>query len=607
MTVACNQFQNHNQLLRHGMLNWVTRGVFLGYQRNYLELQVDDLFLGDDAWDPETNTTSYDPADASRMTPGRRRPRDRLAPGPRPAAGHGLQRRRQRASTAPGDPLAAKFAEPAVNSAFGYINHTLEHPNLDCSTSPFITRQITDNLAWARDRGSRVTSAAEVVTGEHSGLANARPGNPGTIDPPSFDDVDVERRRRRVPAGTYEYALTARSPAGETVASTVENVGRERAASRVSFDAVCHAVGYDLYRRPAGGAWARVATLARAAPTRRPTTAPTRSSSRSPTPARPATPRTPPAANGAALAPYGQNPAFLAGLKAAGIRYVATDASKGYPRPRPSSASTPLPPGGVLRQRRPRRAALPEQRLLQRLAPGPAARRVQLDLRRAARRRRACRSPASRPAARRPRPGPSTSTSETRVMFRHVVTTTRGRTSSTRATSPTTTRRCPRPTRTRAASCTRSSTRWWTATRRPSTAPSAPLRAAHPHADRARRSRSRTAWAAERASVTAWLQDGRVYVRNAGARAVDVPLTGHDAGGSTAASGPAGSRSRAGAGAGPADRPIRPPRAHAGADRAGHDRHARAGHRRRREQRPTREQQARGRAATRAEADQASR
>ena len=44
------------------MLNWVTRGVFLGYQRNYLELQVDDLFLGDDAWDPATHTTDYDPA-----------------------------------------------------------------------------------------------------------------------------------------------------------------------------------------------------------------------------------------------------------------------------------------------------------------------------------------------------------------------------------------------------------------------------------------------------------------------------------------------------------------------------------------------------------------
>jgi hypothetical protein len=68
MTVASNENQSQAQLLRHGELNWVTRGVFLGYQRNYLELQVDDLFLGDDAWDPATHTTSYDPARASRMT-----------------------------------------------------------------------------------------------------------------------------------------------------------------------------------------------------------------------------------------------------------------------------------------------------------------------------------------------------------------------------------------------------------------------------------------------------------------------------------------------------------------------------------------------------------
>ena len=39
----------------------------------------------------------------------------------------------------------------------------------------------------------------------------------------------------------------------------------------------------------------------------------------------------PPAANGAALAPYGQNPAFARGLTAAGIRYVATRRVEGLP------------------------------------------------------------------------------------------------------------------------------------------------------------------------------------------------------------------------------------------------------------------------------------
>ena len=267
MTVASNQFQNHNQLLRHGMLDWVTRGVYLGYQRNYLELQVDDLFLGDDAWDEATNTTSYDPARASRMTPG---DVDRAIAWSR-ARGLRLDMAFNGGGSAlagAGDPLTAKFADPAVRNAFGYVNHTLDHPNLDCSTAPFIRRQITDNLAWARAHGLPVASADEVVTGEHSGLANARPGNPGTIDPPAFDDVEplagggaVARRHLRLRA---DGPLARRRDGGLGRARR----GRRRppARSRSSFPAVCHAVGYDLYRRPAGtAAWARVATLARAA------------------------------------------------------------------------------------------------------------------------------------------------------------------------------------------------------------------------------------------------------------------------------------------------------------------------------------------------------
>jgi hypothetical protein len=35
--------KSHNQLLRHGMLSWVTGGVYLGYQRNDLELHWTDL------------------------------------------------------------------------------------------------------------------------------------------------------------------------------------------------------------------------------------------------------------------------------------------------------------------------------------------------------------------------------------------------------------------------------------------------------------------------------------------------------------------------------------------------------------------------------------
>jgi hypothetical protein len=349
MTVASNQFQNHNQLLRHGMLNWVTRGVFLGYQRNYLELQVDDLFLGDDAWDSATHSTSYDPALASRMTPADvdhaiawSRARGLRLDMAFNGGGSALEAQQ----TLRADALADKFADPAVRNAFGYVNHTLDHPNLDCSTASFIANQIRSNLAWADAHGLPLANRSEVVTGEHSGLANSRPGNPGTIDPPTFDSVEPQATGGTLLAGTYDYALTARSPAGETIGSVVAGTVVGAAASTtnavtVSFNAVCHATGYDVYRRSAGtAAWARVGTLARAAD------APTDDGTQpiqltfTDTGAAGAA-ATPPATNGAALAPYPQNPNLVAGLAAAGIRTIASDASKGYPST-PNVITSPL-------------------------------------------------------------------------------------------------------------------------------------------------------------------------------------------------------------------------------------------------------------------------
>ena len=40
-----NQFQTHSQVLRHAMLSWVTGGVFIGQNRSYLSVDVDDIFL----------------------------------------------------------------------------------------------------------------------------------------------------------------------------------------------------------------------------------------------------------------------------------------------------------------------------------------------------------------------------------------------------------------------------------------------------------------------------------------------------------------------------------------------------------------------------------
>ena len=274
MTVASNENQSQAQLLRHGELNWVTRGVFLGYQRNYLELQVDDLFLGDDAWDPATHTTNYDPAAGEPHDAGRRRPGGRL-----------VDRRAACASTSPSTAAAASSTRPTTardRSAGQRLRRPgdaqrlrLDQPHLRPPEPRLLDRRRSsprrsrDNVAWARPATAcRSTSPTEVVTGEHSGLANTRPGNPGTIDPPS-----LRRRRRRRPAARCRPApTTTRSPrsrpAGETTASIVPGIAvaaPTRRGRRASFNAVCHAVAYNLYRSPAGAdSWTRRGHASRA-------------------------------------------------------------------------------------------------------------------------------------------------------------------------------------------------------------------------------------------------------------------------------------------------------------------------------------------------------
>jgi hypothetical protein len=323
MTVASNQFQSHNQLLRHGMLNWVTRGVYLGYERNYLELDVDDVFLGDDRWDPVANVTDYDPDHAIRMAPAD----VASAVAWQNRTGLRMNMVYNMGGVVPGgDALLQAFQ--GVKSQFRWINHTLEHPNLDCTTATYTAAQLTQNQArFNQFLAGAPNDPSEAVTGEHSGIANTRPGNPGTLDPPSLDDA--EPATGTLAAGNYVYGVTATTPAGETTASTAAVAVPANGGAALSWPSVCHATSYKVYRSLAG-AWSLLATVPPVTPAF--------------TDAGPAnvtyvdagtagTPAAPPAANGAALAPYPQNPAFIPALTSAGIRTAAADASKEYPSP----------------------------------------------------------------------------------------------------------------------------------------------------------------------------------------------------------------------------------------------------------------------------------
>jgi hypothetical protein len=347
-TFDSNQLQLHSQLLRHGQLAWVTRGTFFGDQRNYLELHIDDVFLPDDIWDPVTHTTNFNPEAAVRMTPGDVATAvawssatglrlDSLYNG-----GGSVAYAEQHAGS---DPLLTAFQ--ANRATFGWVNHTYDHPNLDCSARGFIVDQIVDNTTWARSRGFSV-NAGELVTGEHSGLANLIPGSPGFIDPPSIEEVWDTALGGTLRGGAYDYAITASTPRGETVGSTTTIVVPARrlatASVRIDFPAVCHAVSYKVYRRlsPAG-AWALISTIPQPATAFNNGGAVTirfRDTGTAGTAA------APPSFNGAALDPYGQNPNFAGALRSAGVRNTGGDASKPYPVT-PTSTTGPTYPAGT--------------------------------------------------------------------------------------------------------------------------------------------------------------------------------------------------------------------------------------------------------------------
>jgi hypothetical protein len=221
-TVDSNESQIHAMLLRHGMLSWVTRGVYIGYQRNYFEMQVDDVFLPDARWSTTLKRSLVDDAvvapdetqcapasgpngfiaggGVSPTTPGGAQPGATLPPcNPIRMTAADVSRLVTWQNTSgikldmvfngsgssdfmadtgsPNDPLLDAFL--ANKNQFHWINHTYTHLNLDLATQAQLNSEIGQNITWGQQQGLPM-DPSELVTGEHSGLHN--PLLPGTFD-----------------------------------------------------------------------------------------------------------------------------------------------------------------------------------------------------------------------------------------------------------------------------------------------------------------------------------------------------------------------------------------------------------------------------------------
>ena len=185
-TFDANPGQIQAHLLRRGQLSWLTRGRYLGHDRSYLPLQVDDVLLPNHGWDAACKTIDMTPGAMIRMTPddadhAARWSRSRGLRLDLVCNGAGSERHAREAGL-DGDPLLGALL--SRRDDFGWINHTYQHRNLDLASRETIEMEIARNRRWAGQVGVDLEPGA-VVTGEHTGLANL------TAVPPSAENPEL--------------------------------------------------------------------------------------------------------------------------------------------------------------------------------------------------------------------------------------------------------------------------------------------------------------------------------------------------------------------------------------------------------------------------------
>jgi hypothetical protein len=238
--------------LAHGIVGWVTRGVNLGYWRNYLDIAYDDMFLGDAQWSPIGHCTPG-AAVCPRGTP--MTPIIRMTPADVAYAVKWEKQYHFKIEFLYNGGASARFAEHGVDALlvatrpvaknFYWVNHTYTHAYFGCkqdfSTTPWscvrsggrivwaaetglINSQIEENFAWARKNGIPAEQGV-LASGEYSGL-KILPQQP--VDNPYMDAA-------MGPDGIQWVALDAsREP-------NMRNVGAALGVPRHPID-----VGYDV-------------------------------------------------------------------------------------------------------------------------------------------------------------------------------------------------------------------------------------------------------------------------------------------------------------------------------------------------------------------------
>jgi hypothetical protein len=166
LTFDGNFFLVHSLTLVHGLLNWVTGGLFLGERHVYMAPQIDDIFLDNDLYGGGTYRISAVDWTAVDAWQTQKQLQSQTADLRLHMAFNGD------GTTGTYFPDTLTPTADLTNGQFPWINHTYSHENLDTASYDVVYQEITRNNQAAASMGIQNYDRRALVTPDISGLSN---------------------------------------------------------------------------------------------------------------------------------------------------------------------------------------------------------------------------------------------------------------------------------------------------------------------------------------------------------------------------------------------------------------------------------------------------
>jgi len=167
----------HSVVVGYGMINWVTRGVFLGFRRVYASVQVDDLFIQDEMWcnpvlqqcpqgSPTVRITGFDLQRAKDWQDSKQI--DSVSGAFKLSLAFNGEGTTEDYTS--DDTLTPKAIE--LKDHFSWISHTYTHPDLSDASYETTLDELTKNNSVAQRLAFPTYTGNALVTPAISGLDN---------------------------------------------------------------------------------------------------------------------------------------------------------------------------------------------------------------------------------------------------------------------------------------------------------------------------------------------------------------------------------------------------------------------------------------------------